>query len=208
VSLPHRAGRGFTLLEMLVTLVIVSLVAGIVWQAMGQLARIERLLEQGQLRSMAQAVRGEWVRSALVSLLPGAPQSGERLRGTASELQGLSAELPRWPTPGLAMLHLRLQHDTAGDFTALQIVGDAPAGESTPQTVTVLLSWPGREGRFRFLDEHGQWQDRWPPEDRADAPALPRAVLLETGLPELRLILAAPQASEVPLPSRGQVEAL
>ena len=53
-SLPTR---GLTLLEMLVTLVIVALVAAILGQALGQLARIERLLESGQLRSAAAALQ-------------------------------------------------------------------------------------------------------------------------------------------------------
>lgn len=199
-------GSGFTLLEMLVTLVIVSLVAGIAWQAMGQLARIERLLEQGQMQSLAQAVRAEWVRNALASLLPGSPPGDERFRATATELQGLSAEVPRWPMPGLALLRLRLDHDVARDTTALQVIDDGPQQDGAGDAATPLLSWPGSEGRFRYLDEHGEWLDRWPPEGRADAPALPKAVLLETGVPELRLVLAAPLASELPLASRLQVQ--
>lgn len=197
-------GKGFTLIEMLVTLAIVALVTGILAQAMSQLARIETLLEQGQLQGLGQAVRGEWVRDALVSLLPGEPGSDERFQGSSTELQGLSAEVPRWPTPGLATLRLRLHYDAAAGATALQVIGNA-VGQDNAQ-VTALMTWPGRTGRFRYLDESGEWQDAWPPLSLKTAPALPLAVLLETGLPEMRVLLAAPQASKVPMPSLSQLE--
>ena len=71
----HRLARtraaGLTLMEMLVTLVILAMVAGILGQALGQLARIERLLEAGQLRSAVVSLRAEWVRGALAALIPG-----------------------------------------------------------------------------------------------------------------------------------------
>ncbi len=202
----RRRSAGFTLIEMLVTLVIVAMVAGILAQAMSQLSRIESLLAQGQLQGLAQAVRGEWVRDALASLLPGQPDGDERFVGTPTELQGLSADVPRWPAPGLAMLRLRLHYDVAADATTLQVVGDAAGQGIAP--VTPLLTWPGRSGRFRFLDKGGQWQESWPPLGLKAAPALPMAVLLETGLPEMRLLVAAPQASEVPMPSLRQLEGL
>ncbi len=199
---------GFTLLEMLVTLLIVSLVAAIVWQAMGQLARIEGLLEQGQMQGLAQTVRGEWVRSALASLMPGTPDSAERFQGSATELSGLSADVPRWPAPGLAVLHLRLVRDAEGRSTVLQLVDDAADGSTTGPVVTPLLSWAGSEGRFLFEDDQGQWQDQWPPLSLKKAPPLPRAVLLQTGLPEMRLLVAAPVTSEVQMPGRRQLEGL
>ena len=201
--------KGFTLLEMLITLLIVSMVAGIVWQAMGQLVRVERLLEQGQMQSLAQAVRVEWVRSALASLLPGSPKTFDRFQGSATALKGLSADAPVLPVPGLALMQLRLQYDPAANTTALQIKGEASPTGGAPEPFITLLSWPGREGKFAYLDEQNQWQDTWPPAGLGKpAPALPRAVSLETGLPTLRLLLAATLASALPLPTRAEVEGL
>lgn len=202
-------GKGFTLLEMLITLMIVSLVAGIVWQAMGQLVRVERLLEQGQMQSLAQAVRAEWVRSALASLLPGSPKTRDRFQGTATALRGLSAEAPVWPAPGLALLQLRLQYDPSSNTTALQIQGEVSPTGSATDSHTTLLSWPGREGKFRYLDEQNQWQDAWPPAGFGKpVAALPRAVSLETGIPALRLLLATTLASSLSLPTRAEMEGL
>lgn len=202
------APYGTTLIEMLVTLVIVGFVAGLVGQALTQLSRIERLLEGGQLRSMADSVRAEWVRSAIESLLPGEAGSTDRLRGDERELQGLSADVPMLPAPSLAPLHLRLIYNEASGQTQLQSL--APAVEQTGAEVesVVLLSWAGREGRFRYLDAAGQWRDDWPAGIGPQAKALPSVIALETGLPELRLVLAAPRASETVLPSRRRLESL
>ena len=202
-----RRSRGFTLLEMLVTLVVVSLVAGVLGQALFQLARIERLLEGGQLSSMADAVRANWVRSAIEFLLPGEEGSSERLVGSERELEGLSADVPMLPAPGLAKLHLRLEFDAAAGATQLQLL-DTSASQGQAGEPVVLLSWPGREGRFRYLDDAGVWHENWPLPLKSSASGLPRAILLETGLPALPAVVAATRASPVPMLSRRQVETL
>ena len=202
-----RRSRGFTLLEMLVTLVVVSLVAGVLGQALFQLARIERLLEGGQLSSMADAVRANWVRSAIEFLLPGEEGSSERLVGSERELEGLSADVPMLPAPGLAKLHLRLEFDAAAGATQLQLL-DTAASQGQAGEPVVLLSWPGREGRFRYLDDAGVWHENWPLPLKSSAAGLPRAILLETGLPALPAVVAATRASPVPMLSRRQVETL
>ena len=205
---PTCRDHGFTLLEMLVTLVVVSLVAGLLGQALFQLSRIERLLEGGRLSSMADAVRANWVRSAIESLLPGEEGSSERLLGSERELEGLSADVPMLPAPGLAKLHLRLEFDAAAGATQLQLLESfASQGQDASEPV-VLLSWPGREGRFRYLDDTGLWHENWPLPFKSSASGLPRAILLETGLATLPALVAATRASPVPALSRRQVESL
>lgn len=206
----QRACRrhGFTLLEMLVTLVVVSLVAGLLGQALFQLSRIERLLEGGQLSSMADTVRADWVRSAIESLLPGEQGSSERLVGSERELEGLSADVPMLPAPGLAKLHLRLEFDAATGNTQLQLLDTFAVPGQVTSTPVVLLSWPGREGRFRYLDDTGQWHEDWPLPLASSSLALPRAIVLETGLPALPTLVSATRASPVPILTRRQVEAM
>lgn len=207
---PHSRGAsagGFTLLEMLITLMIVSLVAGVVWQAMGQLLRVERLLDRGQMQSLAQTLRFEWVRGALAALLPGMPKTSDRFQGNSTELRGLSTEAPVLPTSGFGLLQLRIQYDPIANITALQILSEARSVANMTETYTTLLSWAGRQGKFSYLDEKGQWQDTWPPSGmRAPAPALPRAVSLETGVTEFPLLLATMLVSALPLPTRLEQE--
>lgn len=203
-----RRHLGITLLEMLVTLVIVSFVAGLVGQALFQLSRIERLLEGGQLGSMATSVRAQWVRSSIESLLPGETGSADRLHGSERELQGLSADVPMLPAPGLARLHLRLVFQETSGETQLQLITSNTAQDSVQPGPVVLLSWAGREGRFRYLDAAGEWRDEWPAAQGLPGSVLPRAIALEMGLPGMRLLLASTRASEVPLPTRQQYESM
>jgi hypothetical protein len=193
---------------MLVTLVVVGLVAGVLSQALFQLSRVERLLEGGQLDSMADMVRASWIRSAIESLLPGNEGSSERLRGSERELQGLSADVPMLPAPGLAPLHLRLVFNETLGVTQVQLLDvGVPQGGGAREPV-VLLSWPGREGRFRYLDERGDWHDTWPLPMDPNGAALPRAILLQTGLPAMTTLVSATRASPVPMVTRQQLETL
>lgn len=204
----ERWCRAFTLLEMLVTLVVVSLVAGLLGQALFQLSRIERLLEGGQLSSLADAVRADWVRGAIESLLPGEQGSSEPLVGSARELEGLSADVPMLPAPGLAKLHLRLEFNAATEATQLQLLDTVAVPGRGPSEPVVLLSWPGREGRFRYLDDGGQWHADWPRPLASRNSALPRAIVMETGLASLPVLVGATRASPVPEMTRRQVESL
>ena len=205
--------HGLTLIEMLVTLVIVALVAAILAQALQQLARVERLLEGGQLRSVAEGLRADWVRSALDSLVPGTVE-GERLQGDERELQGYSTDVPARPAAGLALLRLRFRTDNTSRTTQLELLPAARGFEDVPPVI--LLSWAGTAGRFRYLDQQGQWSERWPPAlatgalaPRAPAPQrLPRLIVLETGLDGQHLVVASPHASAQALPTRAQGEAM
>ena len=207
---------------MLVTLVILSFVAVILGQALNQLARVERLLEGGQLRSAVVALRAEWIRAALTGLLPGTVQN-DHLLGTQRELQGLSTEVPQWPAPGLARLHLRLSTDDRAGVTRLELLAESGAA-SAP---VVLLEWPGPEGRFLYLDPQQRWVDRWPEAtisgvnanananasasasaDQRSAATLPLAVMLDTGPQGPGLVLAVPLAKANPAPTRAVLEAM
>jgi prepilin-type N-terminal cleavage/methylation domain-containing protein len=205
-----RLPRGFTLLEMLVTLVIVALVATILAQALGQLARIERLLDGGQLRSASATLRAEWARTALESLQPGTQES-EKMRGAARELQGLSSAVPMLHGVGTAQMQLRLvaSDDRSSTRLELRLMG-------SDEAAVVLHSWPGSDGQFFYLDRQGAWLDHWPAEVTGGVssissitnPPLPRAVMLRTGAQAWGVLIAAPRSSGLPQPSRRQLEAL
>lgn len=205
--------RGFTLLEMLVTLVLVSLVGAIVSQGLLQIARVERLLEGVQLQGMAASMRGEWVRAALAGLLPFEKSSANRFKGDTRSLDGISTATPQWPAAGLAPLSLRLRFDPREGRTELvQDVGLLAATVFSEPGLVVLLSWPGNTGRFRYLDRQNQWQDSWPAAGLVGSAAshsLPLAIALETGDSDRGVLLAAPRADELGLmPTRNAMEKL
>jgi type II secretory pathway pseudopilin PulG len=188
-----------TLLEMLVSLVIMGFVAALLSQALWQLSRTERLLQSGQLRSLNESLRIEWLRAALEALQPLPVTHAQAVHGGERELAGLSLAAPQWPLAGTRPIRLRLVYAPDADTTALMLaVADEP-----PQP---LLVWPGRSGRFRYLDRQGRWHDEWPARTLAPAAVrLPAAVAIQTGLERAPLIVAAPLASPEGQPTRAEI---
>lgn len=208
---PQR-NPGFTLLEMLVTLVIVSLVGALLSQALYQLGRVEQLMSGGQLRSMAESLRVEWVRDALTGLLPGEPSTAERFKGDATQLSGVSTAVPRFPVAGLGPLHLALRFDAEQGRTEL-VFSVPPTTRAidagAPQPLAVLLSWPGQAGRLRYQADDGSWHDSWPPSMGSQTTkALPALIAVETGLPEMAQLFAAPRAADLQQPNRRTMESM
>ncbi len=190
-----------TLLEMLVSLVIMGFVAALLSQALWQLSRAERLLQSGQLSSLNESLRIEWLRAALEALQPLPLAHALALRGTERELAGVSLAAPQWPLAATRQVRLRLVYTPNADTTTLTLA----VGDDTPQP---LLAWPGRSGRFRYLDRQGQWQDEWPAKTFAISSGLPAAIAVETGLERAPLIVAAPLASPQGQPTRAETQGL
>lgn len=218
---PRRAPRtkagGFTLVEMIVTLTLMAMIATVLWQAMSQISRVERLLQRSGVDGQLDLVRREWLRSLVQAALVeqiGAPRQfvgdGRQLRLASSETLAL---------PGGAtgqIVQLQFVADAATRQQKLLIVDvKAAATIATEEVKPVeLMSWTGAGGRFRYLDDAGVWQDQWPvarpavassgdPEldfrrdVQATLPRLPRAVWIDLGL-ELGGALVAEISTTMP----------
>lgn len=170
--------RGFTLVEMLVTLVVTAIVSTLLWQALAQVARFEiRLRDQRELASR-DMLRRAWIDRALSGVMSGPTGDPRAFRGDAL---GFEAYMTMPPSPvlhGPVWVRLRLQRN--GDLTALRQADD----EEPP-----LWAWPG-EGHFDYMDAQGAWTSTWPP-DEERAAALPRAIRLQ-GAPGGPLLVALP----------------
>lgn len=206
-GLSMARGRGFTLLEMLVVLVLMSFVTVLVSQMLTQVARIERLLNSAQLEGAITSVRVSWVKAAIESMLPMTRESGARFVGDSRQIAGMSSEPPVMPAAGLTKVGMSMVFEATRGVTEFRLLlgrgaepdglGGNPPGVASP----VLFSWPGNTGRFRFLDTKGLWHDSWPIEP-SDADLLPVAVMIETGLDEVPRVIASIAAAPQPLPSR------
>lgn len=199
----RRRAAGLTLIEMLVTLALTSMVSLLLWQALAQIARVERLLEDQNDAGGSTFVRTEWIRYAIEALLPGEAESPDRLRGNERELQGLTGEPPLDCRAGVCRIRLTLRFDDRAQRTEL-VASALDRPDIAPQ---VLLAWPGRQGRFRYQGSDGQWGERWPPAMGVH-PALPRVIALDTGPDARGVIVAAPRHDEAPVPTRRHLENL
>jgi prepilin-type N-terminal cleavage/methylation domain-containing protein len=204
--------RGFTLLEMLVTLTIVSFAAVLVFQALSQIARVERALEGTQLELQSTAVRVEWVRSVLESVLPLPEGDPERFRGSSTSASGLAAEVPGWPVSTTGSFSISLEYDAAGGAGKLILLPEAAAAPGLASRRLVVLEWEGPPGEMRYLTESGEWVDRWPAPsvqlNEGPVRAAPRAVAIRTGSAAWPLMVVSARTSGYPRPTRRQMDQL
>jgi prepilin-type N-terminal cleavage/methylation domain-containing protein len=159
----QQSGRGFTLVEMLVTLTLMSMIAAVLWQAMQQVARVERLLQRSGASSQLDLVRREWVRSLIRASLEEQVGAPRQFVGDALNLRLVSSESVALQGLAGRPVQLKIESDARGGRQRLLLV-PAPDGEArVDEPVPVeLLSWQGTEARFRYLSPSGAWSDVWP----------------------------------------------
>lgn len=192
------AQRGFTLLEILVAVAVLSILAATAYAALDRMAdavghhrdrsesfqalqiSVSRLdMDLRQLTSRSIRDRDGQTRPAL----EGAGSSLEATRaGWANPLQQTRGQLQRlsWQVDGDRLIHIRWP-----------VTDRAPGAE--PET-TVFLEGV-RELAFEYQDQNGQWEEQWPLQDD-QLSALPRAIqyrlVLEDGRSIVRTILVEP----------------
>lgn len=199
----ERARRGFTLVEMLVTLALMAMISSLLWGALQQVLRVEQLLQRSGVDGQLDVVRREWLRGLIQASLVEQTGAPRQLEGDNQQLTIASAEAQRLPGMRATKLLIRFESDPSSGRQRLML-SEAPAtdafaqGLRTPAAPVEVLAWQGKPGAIRFLDASGQWLDQWPPplstrlaaaggEDddmraaRAGVPRLPRAVWLEMG---------------------------
>ncbi|RTL43524.1 MAG: prepilin-type N-terminal cleavage/methylation domain-containing protein [Burkholderiales bacterium] len=185
------AQRGFTLVEMLVTLTLMSMIAVVLWQAMQQVARVERLLQRSGASSQLDLVRREWVRSLIRAALEEQVGAPRQFVGDAQNLRLVSSESVALPGLAGRPVQLKIEADARSGRQRLLLVPTPDDEPRTDEPVPVeLLSWQGAEARFRYLSPSGTWSDVWPvPSTAAELSAaasdtdVRRAALL--GMPRL-----------------------
>ncbi|MDR7271868.1 prepilin-type N-terminal cleavage/methylation domain-containing protein [Pelomonas saccharophila] len=213
----RRASRGFTLVEMIVTLALMAMIATVLWQAMSQISRVERLLQRSGVDGQLDLVRREWLRSLVQTALVEQIGAPRQFVGDAQQLRLASSETLALPGAATGQIvQLQFIADATTRRQRLLIVDAKAAATIAIEEVrpVELMSWTGREGRFRYLDGAGVWQDQWPIAQSAPAssgdpdldfrrdlqaslPRLPRAVWIDLG-PELGGPLVAEISTTMP----------
>lgn len=178
----ERATRaGLTLVEMLVTLVIVSTVTALMWQALALTTRWEQGVLRARQEGGEQRLRRAWVEQALWASVTGAEGDALRFNGGPQQLRTYSSA-PPWPgTLGPDAMELSLEREPAAEAPWQLVARRLSDGQRW-----ALLQWQGEAARFEYLSHDGQWQERWP------VPGPLRAAQVQRELP-LAVRLSGPQ---------------
>lgn len=162
--------RGFTLVEMLVTLALVALVSSLLWQALATVAQLEGQLARTRTLSNDDQLRRAWVEQALTGAMTGPQGDPIRFTGRAMRLSTYTT-MPPWPgSLGPELMVLELERNDVGQ----RLIARRPGTELPLE----LWRWAGGDGRFDYLDAGGNWHEDWPPPNATRAEPLPAAVRL------------------------------
>jgi hypothetical protein len=168
---------------------------------MGQLYRIERLLDSGQLAAQSRALRLEQVRIAVEAALPVSLNAPNAFAGDTRRVSFLSSEVPSIASTGPTVMTLELHFDEASQQTQLRASLQA-AGRAASKWM--IQSWPGRTGQMSYIDRKGKPHESWPT-SAADAGSLPAALCIDPGVPDAAVLVVQLGVSRRALPTRREL---
>jgi prepilin-type N-terminal cleavage/methylation domain-containing protein len=196
-AMSKREQSGFTLVEVLVTLVLLGMVAAILFGSLKQViearTRLRPYLDQSEQTTM---VAG-WFRQTVQGLMADYDTGPRRFAATPKDFSGLTVSPLVGPPGTPTEFHWSLHYDSANDLTILQYE------EARVKTIRIV-DWPGAEDSFSYYGQDQERHTRWVPPEKAESqtiPQLPRLVRLG-GLPrdQFPVIVAAPRGSPSPRP--------
>jgi len=179
---PPVASKGFSLLEALVTLVIIALVVALLMQGLLQVLAMRTRLAAHDTRVTAALLHERWFRDSVGAAVADVAQGIAPFRGDASSVRMLSAA----PLLDDGLVPVEWRIERSADGVALIYA----QGE---RELTVLAEGLVDAG-FDYLGSDGGWHEQWPLDAAtaaavpASTPPLPRALRLRVELRDGRRI--------------------
>jgi prepilin-type N-terminal cleavage/methylation domain-containing protein len=157
--------RGFSLLEAMVTLVIVAMVMALLMQSLVYVLGVRERLLRHESEARISALHEQWFRESVAAALVDAHDGAQAFSGSDEGFALLGADALR--SGMCAVVEWRIK-DNAG-ARRLEYVEEGAA--------TVVLSRGLEDARFEYRDRSGRWHTAWPAEDAPDE-HMPRLVRL------------------------------
>ena len=180
--------RGFTLLEMLVVMILVSLISATLIQAMGYIFDIQQRAGNQTWRMQEKSMSEDWFRQTVEGLQPDDQDGKNKFMGDDHQFSGLTTNSLTENYGGLSPFSFSLHHDYQSGSTRLAYGAkdDDPA----------ILFWNDEAIKFVYIDAKGDPHDSWPPA-LGLWPQLPSLIRLEG---TKFTLVAAPSGPMEPLP--------
>ena len=160
-----RRQRGFTLLETVVTLVVVSMLVAMLMQALNHALSLRTRIARVQAEARTDLLQEAWFREAVATAQADLEDAMGSMQGSSTEL----AYATPMPLVANGMSRVRWWLQREGDGLALHYSDPA-----TPDLT--IVRGPLQEASFAYLDHEGQWHEQWnpAPDDRQRLPRLVR----------------------------------
>jgi general secretion pathway protein J len=159
--------RAFTLIEMLVVMVIISLLITVIMQGFGYSLGLYQRVVTAQKNAYSEVLAYNWLRSTLGVSVAARPRD-LGLEGNASEVSTYTY----LPLVERAGLKTRISWQLIQDSNTLRLAyreGNASFD---------VYRWPVATGHWEYMDEKQQWHRKWPAEKSERVP-LPSAVKIQ-----------------------------
>lgn len=180
--------RGFTLLEALVTLVIVALIVTLLMQALQQSLDLRVRLLRHQSETRVATLQEQWFRESVAGVVADLPDAFGRMEGQAATLSLVTLQ----PVGARGVARVRWWLEPVPGGHALHYAD--PEWED----ITVIPG-PLAGARFEYLAPAGGWSDRWMPEP-GEHIVLPRMVRLRADTADGQLDWLVPVLADPALP--------
>ena len=158
-TLSRKSTKGFTLLEMMVVLVLVSLITVLLMQGFGFVVGLQDRIRQQLVQIQDLELREQWFRIVVRSLHRGRTSDQSTFTGDPTQISGLTLQ-PLSSDTGLpTKVQWILEND--GTDSVLTYI------EENNEPIA-LMRWTTEAPEFRYMDSTGTLNETWPP-DAADS---------------------------------------
>ena len=167
---PRRSRlRGFSLIEAVVTLVIVALLVVVLMQALGQTLGVRERVIRFQRATRVDMLQEQWFRQTIAAAIPDLRDAFGSIEGDGKSLDLLT--VAPLSGQGLQRVQWRLVQQ-AGGYALRYREGDRDL---------VVVPGPLENAEFDYLDHDGQWKREWKPA-AGDELVMPSQVRLQARL--------------------------
>lgn len=146
--------RGFSLLETIVTLVVVAMIVGLLMQALTQSLNLRSRLLRHQSTSLVAGLQEQWFRESVSAAVADLPDALGAPAGSSRSLELLTVR-PLGDSGALDRIRWSLH--AAGNG------GDSLFYSDSSWNDLIIVPGPLYKASFSYLDRSGAWHDSWQP---------------------------------------------
>ncbi len=154
--LPLKANRnrGFTLLEMMVVLVLVSLITVLLMQGFSFVVGLQERIRQQLVQIQDIELREQWFRSVVRSFHRGRNADDAQFTGNSEQFSGLVLQPLINDTGMPTKVYWAIERDGSEFILTYQEDQLEPA---------TIMRWTTESPEFRYMDDSGNLTNTWPP---------------------------------------------